>query len=73
MPLPTPWINFTTLFQAAGLGWITTTPERSYGRALLVLAAIGVLGLIASLLLPATIAAAGVASPPLSRHHLAED
>jgi len=40
---------------------ITTTPERSYGLALLILAAIGILGLIASLLLPKKIATQGVA------------
>lgn len=41
---------------------ITTTPERSYGLALLVLAAIGVLGLIAAVLLPRTIAIEGAAN-----------
>ena len=34
---------------------ITTTPERGYGLALLVLAAIGALGLIAAILIPAVI------------------
>jgi MFS family permease len=40
---------------------ITTTPERSYGLAMVVLAASGVVGLIASMFLPRTVAAAPAA------------
>ena len=43
---------------------ITKTPERSYGLAMITLAAVGVLGLLASALLPRTPAPADV---PASR------
>jgi len=50
---------------------ITTTPERGYGLALLVLAAIGVLGLVAALLIPGVSASSRSPDPirpPASRH-----
>ena len=42
---------------------ITKTPERAYGLAMIVLAAIGLLGLAASLLLPRTPAPADAPAP----------
>ena len=42
---------------------ITTTPERGYGLALLVLAGIGALGLIAAILIPAVVAPTRSSSP----------
>jgi len=50
---------------------ITTTPERGYGLALLVLAAIGALGLIAAILIPAVVAptrSSNPARPPATQH-----
>jgi Na+/melibiose symporter-like transporter len=50
---------------------ITTTPERDYGLALLVLAAIGALGLIAAVLIPAVVAPTRSSKParPPATHH----
>ena len=42
---------------------ITATPERSYGLAMIVLAAVGLVGLAASALLPRTPAPADVPAP----------
>ena len=50
---------------------ITTTPERGYGLALLVLAAIGALGLIAAILIPAATTPSRPPNPirpPATRH-----
>ena len=43
---------------------ITSTPERSYGLAMIVLAAAAAIGLVASALLPRTNAAASKPPPP---------
>ena len=43
---------------------ITSTPERSYGLAMIVLAVVGLVGLVAAVFLPAVLAPPGAARPP---------
>jgi hypothetical protein len=43
---------------------ITSTPERSYGLAMIALAVVGLIGLVAAVFLPAVLASPGTARPP---------
>ncbi len=43
---------------------ITSTPERSYGLAMIALAVVGLIGLMAAVFLPAVIASPAAARPP---------
>jgi hypothetical protein len=43
---------------------ITSTPERSYGLAMIALAVVGLIGLVAAVFLPAVLASPGTAPSP---------
>ncbi len=43
---------------------ITATPQRAYGLAMIALAVVGLIGLVASLFLPAVLASPGAAQRP---------